>query len=1749
MKPFRYVFLILLLMPLWIMGQRQKPEEHQRKNLLEMAQTFEQNFNREHQKALAEAQRRGWPIRREFPDGTLLELQYLLPNGMPVYYQTTNLNAARTVSTDNVWPGGSGGLNLSGNGMTVGEWDGGAVRGTHQELTGRVNQVDGVLTISNHSTHVAGTLIASGVVSNARGMAYQANLDAYDWNNDGAEMATAAAGGLLLSNHSYGFTRGWDFNSFGDGRWVWWGDPSVNLTEDYLFGFYDQSSQNWDDIAYNAPDYLIVKSAGNDRNDFGPAAGTQYWVWNGSTWVLSTTTRNPDGNYDCISHYGVAKNVLTVGAVDDIPGGYTSPSDVIMSTFSSWGPTDDGRIKPDIVANGVSLFSCVGSSNNAYSGTYSGTSMASPNATGSLLLLQQHYQNTHGGDSLRASTLKGLVIHTADEAGPALGPDYMFGWGLLNTETAAEVISNNGTDDHIIEENLYGYTNFEVQVNALGTEPLIVTICWTDPPGTPPAPALDPTTPMLRNDLDLRVMNGITYYPWVLNPANPAAAATTGDNNVDNVEKVYIASPSPGVYTVRVSHKSYISGDPQDFALIISGATLAPPNGILVWDGRLNHQDYSGAYISAKLTNMGFLVRYTDAFPLSLIGYDAVFLSFGNEGGSRTDFNDDMASKVQAYLQSGGSVYLEGGDALGFDQDDNPALLSLFGLDAVADGGDHSIQLLTGQTGALTEGMLFTSSSQVSPEWVDIYTPGASAQLAFEEVGYGTVAVQYRGTHGQKTFCFSYALAPLNDVAYPSTKENLVTRISNFLIGAPQFTKVTTGDIITDGGTSCSWGNYDNDNYIDLYVSGGKLYHNNGDVTFSKVTSGPIFADAGGAGTWGDYDNDGNLDLFVVKPGGQNNLLYKGHGSDGTFTKITSGVVVNDGGNSRAASWGDYNNDGYLDLFVAEYLGNNFLYMNNAGSSFTKITAGEIVNDGGTSVACSWGDFDNDNDIELFVANDLNTNELNFLYVNNGNGTFSRISGGPLATDSRESQGGSWGDYNLFVANWNFNRNNLYENDTNGNFNSILSGPVVSEYGEWKGSGWGDYDNDGDLDLFVAEWEFNNALYSNNGDGTFSKVALGTVVSESRSSYSSSWVDVDNDGDLDLFVANPDSNSLFINLGNNNHWISIKCVGTLSNTAAIGAKVRIKSNISGNAIWQLNEISGQTGAKSQNSLVAEFGLGDATTIDSLMVEWPSGIVQILTGVAVDQFLTIIEESAQTTDFACSLDVSDNNGISLANPLVFGTAADATNGFDPNYDQYAPPTPPSGVLDGRFRIDNEDFLKDFRATNTGTVEWHLIYQPSTNGDPVTLSWDPAELAPEGSFRLVDYFTGGSLVDINMRSQNSFTDNLSLLQMKIVYSLTTTFDMAINSSWNILGLPLEVDDGYYLTLFPNAIPGTLFKFDETYQQTDTLKPGEGYWLRFPAAEVVPLEGYPFMSYSLALKEGWNMIAGVSCNVPLSNVIDPGGIIIPGTLYGFYQTYVLADTIKQGQGYWIRTNATGTISLTCGTAFAKSSVNTFVQDLDPARISTVEISDAAGASQTLYLDVHLDDPSHKLSYSLPPVPPSGSFDARFEGGYRLSETGEAIIQIQSSNYPVTLKFSLASPSRYIIKEIVNGRETVEHMVETGGSIQITNPLVKSLVLSKLDEEIPSTFVVEQNYPNPFNPATVIRYAIPQPEKVEIVIYNALGQRVKTLVSKRQDAGYYDVTWDANNDGGQKISSGIYFYRVQAGNYSAIKKMLLVK
>lgn len=443
---------------------------------------------------------------------------------------------------------------------------------------------------------------------------------------------------------------------------------------------------------------------------------------------------------------------------------------------------------------------------------------------------------------------------------------------------------------------------------------------------------------------------------------------------------------------------------------------------------------------------------------------------------------------------------------------------------------------------------------------------------------------------------------------------------------------------------SVSWADYNQDGFDDVFVSNysdnkaNQLYVNNTDGTFTAVTqAGALTSDISStvASTWADYNNDGYIDVFLANNIGTPNALYQNNG-DGSFSKASNNTLYTHGFYSHSASWADYDNDGYVDLFVAEYMPTKFnlLFKNNGDGTFSKVTSNPIVEEAAYSLGATWSDYNNDGYQDLFVPNGLNG--ANSLYKNEGGARFTKVSTGGIDTDQANSVGSSWGDYDndgdqdLFVANASNQNNFLYNNNGDGTFTKVVDGIIVNDSGHSHGSSWGDIDNDGDLDLFVTNDQGTvNALYVNNGDGTFYKPDI-TINTDKANSFGTAMSDYDNDGDLDILVGNHsyEANDFYVNSqGSCNAWTCFNLTGTNSNRSAIGAKIRVKADLYGTPTWQLREISGQTGggAGGQNSLKAMFGLADATRIDSVIVEWPSGTRQYLTNLTINDCVDIVEE--------------------------------------------------------------------------------------------------------------------------------------------------------------------------------------------------------------------------------------------------------------------------------------------------------------------------------------------------------------------------------------------------------------------------------------------------------------------------------------------------------------------------------------------
>lgn len=483
------------------------------------------------------------------------------------------------------------------------------------------------------------------------------------------------------------------------------------------------------------------------------------------------------------------------------------------------------------------------------------------------------------------------------------------------------------------------------------------------------------------------------------------------------------------------------------------------------------------------------------------------------------------------------------------------------------------------------------------------------------------------------------------------------------------FQKITTGPVVTTENYSnmSAWGDYDNDGDQDFVVSSiddscgdcpGPLlfFKNNGDGSFTRIFDNAIaeLNIVGSGLTWCDYDNDSYLDFFVCGTKNSKNKLFHNE-RNGNFSIITEGIVVNDENSwSQGSAWADYNKDGFMDLFVTNRFRSNFLYKNNGNGTFTKITSGSIVNDIGSSRACAWGDYNNDSWPDLFVVNYEGIND--FLYKNNGDGTFTRIFNVPMVNEGLWGAACAWNDYDnngyldLYVTG---NYNRLYYNHGDGVFtvSNSLPGQTSNRYGFT----WGDYDNDGLSDLLVCGGGNLNTLYKNNGGSSFTPVTSEIVSQEGPWSVTGSMVDYNNDGRLDIFITNRFNNLynyLYKNIGETGNYITIKLKGC-QNKFGIGARIKVYAG----DLFQMKEVSSGSGWGSDISLWSHFGLGNAQVVDSIVVNWTSDSVTKWTNQSVNRIIMINECPAE----AIISEINNTGSI----PLGFKLYQNYPNPFNPS----------------------------------------------------------------------------------------------------------------------------------------------------------------------------------------------------------------------------------------------------------------------------------------------------------------------------------------------------------------------------------------------------------------------------------------------------------------------------------------------------
>lgn len=440
-----------------------------------------------------------------------------------------------------------------------------------------------------------------------------------------------------------------------------------------------------------------------------------------------------------------------------------------------------------------------------------------------------------------------------------------------------------------------------------------------------------------------------------------------------------------------------------------------------------------------------------------------------------------------------------------------------------------------------------------------------------------------------------------------------------------------------------SFGDINNDGLEDVYVAvreagvANRLYLNRGNLLFEEIgrAAGVNSRSSSTAATWGDINNDGFLDLFVGNTDAPN-TLYLNNGNE-TFDDITISAGVGDAFDPRSVQFVDVDNDGYLDIYVHNFNTENLLYKNNGDNTFTDVTIASGAMNVDAAMGTIFFDIDGDGDQDLYALND---GGKNVLFENKGDGKFVDISAGSGLDFHCSCMGVDFGDmdhdgdYDLYVTNYGMNF--LFENNGDGTFTDKGSLFEVDDHGMGWGTFWFDFDNDGDQDIYLANHEFissrPNILYRNDGGNSFEAISTNTNIESPYASFGTATADVNLDGYPDIFVANWGNsarNQLFINDNHDNNAVLIKAIGTESNTSAIGTTITVRTGDK----TQMDQVTGATSYASQNSLVLHFGLGTYETIDEIRIKWPSGIEESYFDLPVNTYFTVTEDvSITNSDF-------------------------------------------------------------------------------------------------------------------------------------------------------------------------------------------------------------------------------------------------------------------------------------------------------------------------------------------------------------------------------------------------------------------------------------------------------------------------------------------------------------------------------------
>lgn len=895
-----------------------------------------------------------------------------------------------------------------------------------------------------------------------------------------------------------------------------------------------------------------------------------------------------------------------------------------------------------------------------------------------------------------------------------------------------------------------------------------------------------------------------------------------------------------------------------------------------------------------------------------------------------------------------------------------------------------------------------------------------------------------------------------------------------------------TGPIVTHSNDSWNgaWVDIDRNGFDDLFVTTknpkqpNELYLSKGDGNYTRVTDSALLTQLGTtvASVWADINNDGWMDVLVVNATEKRSLLYLNKGNGAFDPQLNSGLELHPQ-YYHGAAFADFDNDGFVDLVITNFFPTRFhqLYKNNGDNTFALITNTPVSTVSERAMAPILADYDHDGFVDIFIPN--GNDRPNSLFRNLGGFQFEKITTGEIVNDAFNSVGAAWGDYNndgypdLYVVNASGQNNNLYRNNGDGTFTSVRDILIVNERGHNHSAAWLDLDNNGHLDLFVTNDQGSNALYLNDGKGNFERKSGELIGGNTGRTYGTALSDVNRDGRMDIMVFNHSDqpNRLFCNNSTaKTNWIGFSLVGQASNRTAIGARVSVKSD----GVWQTQSILPVSGFGGQNTTRLLFGLNTASVIDSLVIHWPSGYRQVSTkSFAINAYHTILEELATVVHGVTFHDENQNGKWDEKEPEI-GNIRLSVDPTGQTLSSHATGTFSTRMQAGKYSIglmETKNWGLTSKATFSITQGIDSVYVPVPL-TPISNGYDLSVVFSTTAWRRG--FTNETIVQIrNSGTSPAVGGRLTMLYPEEAHVVRSSIEFA-NSGKEIQWKLADIKPGETISV--------------SITDSISLDAFTGQKLNLFASVIASGEDLDLENN----KHGEEIV--------VVGAIDPNDIVASPQGDG-QEGFIDKD---QELTYTIRFENMGTWAATY----------VFIDNLisDRLDLSTFKmISSSHPADYTI-----LPSGLLKISYINIDLPTAESDPIGAHGYFKYS------IKPQMDILPG--------------EEILN---TAEIVFDFESPI-ITNTTRHTIYRTRDQIAAPTA------YPNPFNPMVQIQFDVLRRSDVTIEIYDLTGRLVETLIRGEQPAGTHSVSWD-----GSRFASSIYLVRMQTDVGVSTRKITLIK